>query len=100
LNLLFFTSVSLDDGLSLKSRDQEGGRSLRLTLLAPEIIEAIMEGRQPVGMTMAGLLTGFPVVWAEQGAALGGVGFASVSDRSTIRRFRAYAPSGWTAAVD
>ena len=76
------------------------GRVLRLTLLAPEIIEAIMEGRQPAGMTMAGLLTGFPVVWAEQGAALGGVGFASVSDRSTIRRFRAYAPSVWTAAVD
>lgn len=44
------------------------GRVLRLTLLAPEIIEAIMEGRQPAGMTMAGLLTGFPVVWAEQRA--------------------------------
>jgi hypothetical protein len=29
LNLLFFTSVSLGDGLSLKSRDQEGGRSRR-----------------------------------------------------------------------
>lgn len=28
LNLLFFTSVSLGDGLSLKSRDQEGGRSI------------------------------------------------------------------------
>ncbi|MFN9251818.1 MAG: hypothetical protein ACK58O_12310, partial [Brevundimonas sp.] len=27
LNLLFFTSVSLGDGLSLKSRDQDGGRS-------------------------------------------------------------------------
>jgi hypothetical protein len=44
---------------------------LRLTLLAPEIIEAIMEGRQPAGMTMAGLLTGFPVVWAEQRTVLG-----------------------------
>ena len=76
------------------------GRVLRLTLLAPEIIEAIMEGRQPAGMTMAGLLTGFPVVWAEQRVTLGGVGFASVSDRSTIRRFRADAPSVWTAAVD
>jgi hypothetical protein len=32
LNLLFFTSVSLDDGLSLKSRDQEGGRSIRPSL--------------------------------------------------------------------
>ena len=44
---------------------------LQLTLLAPEIIEAIMEGRQPAGMTMAGLLRGFPVVWAEQRAVLG-----------------------------
>jgi hypothetical protein len=44
---------------------------LRLTLLAPEIIEAILEGRQPAGMAMAGLLTGFPVVWAEQSNALG-----------------------------
>jgi site-specific DNA-cytosine methylase len=33
--------------------------------------EAIMEGRQPAGMTMAGLLTGFPVVWAEQRTVLG-----------------------------
>jgi hypothetical protein len=44
---------------------------LRLTLLAPEIIEAIMDGRQPARMTMAGLLKGFPVVWAEQRARLG-----------------------------
>jgi hypothetical protein len=42
------------------------GRVLRLTLLTPEIIEAILEGRQPVGMTMAGLLTPFSLVWAEQ----------------------------------
>ncbi|CAN1532747.1 hypothetical protein MCEMIH16_03124 [Caulobacteraceae bacterium] len=47
------------------------GRVLRLTLLAPEIVEAIMEGRQPAGLTMVVLLTGFPVVWAEQRAALG-----------------------------
>ena len=45
------------------------GRVLRLTLLAPEIVEAILEGRQPVGMTMAGLLTPFPLAWAEQRAA-------------------------------
>ena len=57
------------------------GRVLRLTLLAPEIIEAILEGRQPVGMTMAGLLTGFPVVWAEQDAAFG-------AQRHTMQRQR------------
>jgi hypothetical protein len=47
------------------------GRVLRLTLLAPEIIEAILEGRQPAGVTMAGLLTPFPLMWTEQWAALG-----------------------------
>jgi len=44
------------------------GRVLRMTPLAPEIIEAIMEGRQPAGMTTAGLLTGVPVACAEQRA--------------------------------
>jgi hypothetical protein len=34
---------------------------LRLTLLAPEIVEAILDGRQPVGMQLDDLLTGFPV---------------------------------------
>ena len=38
------------------------GWVLLLTLLAPEISEAILEGRQLVGMTMAGLLTSFPAV--------------------------------------
>jgi hypothetical protein len=47
------------------------GRVLRLTLLAPEIIEAILEGRQPATMTMAGLLNPFPAVWAEQREVLG-----------------------------
>ncbi len=47
------------------------GRVLRLTLLAPVIIEAILEGRQPAGMTMAGLLTPFPLMWAEQSTAFG-----------------------------
>jgi hypothetical protein len=43
---------------------------LRLTLPAAEIIEGIMEARQPARMTMAALLMGFPVGWAEQRAAL------------------------------
>jgi hypothetical protein len=47
------------------------GRVLRLTLLGPEIIEAILEGRQLAAVTMVGLLTPFPLMWAEQRAALG-----------------------------
>ena len=41
-------------------------RILRLTLLAPEIVEAILDGRQPVEMTLAALMEPFPVVWQEQ----------------------------------
>jgi hypothetical protein len=33
---------------------------LRLTLLAPDIVEAILDGRQPEGMTLPGLMAPFP----------------------------------------
>jgi hypothetical protein len=42
------------------------GRVLRLTLLAPTIIESILDGRQPTGMTLARLLRPFPTAWPEQ----------------------------------
>ena len=42
------------------------GRVLRLTLLAPEIVEAILDGRQPAEMTLAVLMKPFPVGWEEQ----------------------------------
>ena len=41
-------------------------RVLRLTLLAPEIVEAILAGRQPTGMTLVGLMEGVPVGWGLQ----------------------------------
>ncbi len=41
-------------------------RVLRLTLLAPEIVEAILDGQQPAEVTLAGLLEPFPVEWASQ----------------------------------
>ena len=41
-------------------------RVLRLTLLAPEIVEAILNGRQPVEITLTRLIEPFPVVWHEQ----------------------------------
>jgi hypothetical protein len=41
-------------------------RVLRLTMLAPDIIEAILEGRQPPEMTLAVLLEPFPLEWKEQ----------------------------------
>jgi hypothetical protein len=41
-------------------------RLLRLTLLAPDIVEAILNGRQPEGMTLPELLEPFPVEWERQ----------------------------------
>jgi hypothetical protein len=42
------------------------GRVLRLTLLAPDIVEAILGGRQPAEMTLAALMRPFSVRWKEQ----------------------------------
>jgi hypothetical protein len=39
------------------------GRLLRLTLLAPDIVEAILDGRQPDGMTLPALMEPFPLEW-------------------------------------
>jgi hypothetical protein len=41
-------------------------RVLRLTLLAPEIVEAILDGRQPAEMHLDELLDGFPLDWDTQ----------------------------------
>ena len=38
-------------------------RILRLALLAPEVVEAILDGRQPEGMTLPGVLEGVEVGW-------------------------------------
>ena len=43
-------------------------RLLRMTLLAPDIVESILDGRQPVEMTLARLMRPVAVVWAEQRA--------------------------------
>jgi hypothetical protein len=42
------------------------GSLLRLTLLAPTIVEAILAGRQPEGVTLPALLEGVSVGWGEQ----------------------------------
>lgn len=42
-------------------------RVLRLTLLAPDIVEAILEGKQGPERTMAKLMEPFPVGWQTQG---------------------------------
>jgi hypothetical protein len=42
------------------------GRVLRLTLLAPDIVEAILGGRQPAKLLLESLLRRFPVAWQGQ----------------------------------
>lgn len=46
-------------------------RVLRLTLLAPEIVESIVEGRHPPQMTLATLMDWMPISWRDQLAAIG-----------------------------
>jgi len=41
-------------------------RILRLTLLAPEIVDAALDGRQPAALQLEDLLQGFPLVWEGQ----------------------------------
>jgi hypothetical protein len=53
------------------ARAEKIGRSyvsamLGLTLLAPDIVEAILDGRQPLGVTLEALTTGVPLVWGKQ----------------------------------
>jgi DNA invertase Pin-like site-specific DNA recombinase len=45
------------------------GRLLRLTLLAPDLVEAILDGRQSAAATLPALLRPSPVDWREQRAA-------------------------------
>ena len=42
------------------------GRVLRLTLLSPTLIEAILEGRQPATLELDDLLQQFPIEWDQQ----------------------------------
>ena len=45
-------------------------RLLRLTQLSPEIVEAILEGRQPPDLTLESLRAQFPMDWSSQRALL------------------------------
>ncbi|MDI3469789.1 MAG: hypothetical protein OJF62_001852 [Pseudolabrys sp.] len=49
------------------------GRVLRLTLLEPDIVEAILAGRQPAEWTLPVLMRRFPAEWETQKSALSAV---------------------------
>jgi hypothetical protein len=46
-------------------------RLMPLTCLAPEIVEAILDGRQPKGLRLAEMLGNGPLVWEEQRVSWG-----------------------------
>jgi hypothetical protein len=55
-----------DLALKLKMNESYTGRVLRLTLLAPDIVEAIVAGRQPKHLTLRDFLKPVPHDWDEQ----------------------------------
>ena len=54
-----------------KVNDSYLSRILRLTLLAPDIIEAILTGRQPCTLQLDELLKPLPAAWERQRSELG-----------------------------
>lgn len=60
------------------------GSLLRLTLLAPDIVSAILDGRQPEGLTCAVLAGGGPVGWDAQRNTF----WADVPGEGATRRIR------------
>ena len=62
------------------------GRVLRLTLLAPDIVEAIPSGKQSTHLRFLDLLKRVSVVWAEQRFALSAPPKLAVQSRSSIDR--------------
>jgi hypothetical protein len=46
-------------------------RLLPLTCLAPDVVEAILDGRQPKGLRLAEMLGNVPLAWDGQRATLG-----------------------------
>ena len=41
-------------------------RIIRIASLAPDIVDAILDGRQPAHLTLKDLMESFPVIWQEQ----------------------------------
>jgi hypothetical protein len=53
-----------------KVNDSYLSRILRLTLIAPDIIEAILAGRQPTTLQLDELLRPLPAAWSQQRSKL------------------------------
>jgi hypothetical protein len=64
------TYATIAESAAADSMRLTWGRMLRLTLLAPDIVEAIRSGRQPAEVTLAGLMRPVGVRWTAQRSAL------------------------------
>lgn len=62
------------------------GRVLRLTLLAPDIVEAILGGRQPTEITLPMLMRPVSVAWTEQREEILGWKSAKVASRAVHKQ--------------
>ncbi len=65
-----FQSVS-DLARNLDLDNSYVGRILKLTTLAPDIIEAILNGEEPSGLSLNQLIRTFPMDWEQQRALFG-----------------------------
>jgi hypothetical protein len=61
-------------------------RILRLTLLAPDIVEAVLDGRQSAALQLESMLKPFPVEWESQRKAFLTGGDRRPLNRSTLGR--------------
>ncbi|MBF0214282.1 MAG: hypothetical protein HQM00_12110 [Magnetococcales bacterium] len=59
----------------IAAKEKIGGtyaaRIYDLSLLAPDIVEAILDGRQPVGLSLREFAKGIPLAWEEQKVKFG-----------------------------
>ena len=65
-----FPSTSISETAAAEKLDRDYlGRILQLTLLAPDIVEKILDGLQPEKLTLPRLMEPLPACWEEQGCA-------------------------------
>ncbi|OSM04784.1 hypothetical protein [Magnetofaba australis] len=76
----FYWRKQIESGQSANARELAAkekidhaylSRIMRITLLAPDIVEAILDGRQPRLVSLDLLMGGFPDAWPDQREVLG-----------------------------
>ena len=75
---VWYARLLSGEATSLRALAREHGvmpryirRILRCAFLAPDLVEAILQGRQPPQLTLARLCKNLPLDWTEQHQALG-----------------------------